>query len=584
MESIAPTWSRTLLRVIFFTTLLVSLLALGMRNSRANPQNNLLPQDQTVPPDDEGEAKLKGYVVSRPQSNDGIGTWVILTTRSITKTVTVDDQTEFDDKKPVENSYVEVKGTIQTGGQTGGQTDGVILAKEIKLKEFRTREVVVRLKKNVIAASFGITYGLTLFKTVLASGDIYLYTLTSSNSGKDIERDSVSKLNNDDAVEWAELNYSGGIPEGHPYRTWRWGGEDPTGYINQHAFDEVNLSPVLQHYRGAGLIIAVLDTGIDLAHPAFEGRLIDGYDMVADDNTPQDEGNGIGWGHGTHVAGIITHMAPEAKIMPVRVLDTDGRGNIFTLAYAIEWAVDNGADVINLSLGTDGDSKTLADTIRSIRKKHNVIIIAAAGNDDSSSVRYPVSYNGVIGVTAVDENGIKADFANFGKEWIDLAAPGMGITSTIIGPEGSGYASWNGTSMAAAFVSGAAALALEKNPNDTPEQIQALLAEHGKPLDALNPKYVGKVGSLLDVAAALIPDLLTPTPTGSPEPINTPTPTTVSSGGNTPTATPATPSASTPVPTPTPTTRTPKPTATSPGTGGGSTDQHVYLPLIVRKR
>jgi thermitase len=583
MENIAPTWSRTLLRVILFTLLLVSLLVLGMRNSRADSQSSSFLQTQTVPQDGDGETKLKGYVVSRPEGDDGIGTWVILTTRAMTKTVMVDSQTGFGDKKPIKNSYVEVKGTIQTGGQP----DGVILAKEIKLKEFRSREVVVRLKPGVIAASFGITYGLTLSKTVLASGDIYLYTLiassivTASSSERNVEREIVSKLSNDAAVEWAELNYSGGIPEGHPYRTWRWGGEDPTGYINQHAFDEVELAPALQLYRGDGLIIAVLDTGIDLNHPAFEGRLIEGYDMVADDAVPQDEGNGMGWGHGTHVAGIITHMAPDAKIMPVRVLDTDGRGNVFTLAYAIEWAVEHGADVINLSLGTDGDSKTLADTIRTVRKKHNVIIIAAAGNDDSSAARYPVSYNGVIGVTAVDENGVKADFANYGRESIDLAAPGMGITSTIIGPEGSGYASWNGTSMAAAFVSGAAALAREKNPGDSPEQIQALLTDHGKPLDALNPKYIGKVGSLLNVAAALVPELLTPTPTGSPEPTATPTPTTTVVGGNTPT--PTTIGANTPVPTSTPTTGTPKPTATSPGTGGGAS-QHIYLPLIAKRR
>jgi len=239
-----------------------------------------------------------------------------------------------------------------------------------------------------------------------------------------------------------------------------------------------------------------------------------GYDMVDDDADPEDEGDGMGWGHGTHIAGIVAHMSPQSKLLPVRVLNSNGRGNTFALAYAIQWAVEHGANVINLSLGADANSRVLHEVIDDAIKQ-GVIVVAAAGNNDTSTPQFPASWPGVIGVTAVDAENAKAEFAAYGADWVDLAAPGVGITSTIVGPLGSGYASWSGTSMSTGFVSGAAALARQRWPAAPVTEIQQLLTAHTRNVDAINPTYIGQLGGLLDVAAALAVAQPVPTPTPS---------------------------------------------------------------------
>ncbi|HMN30921.1 MAG TPA: S8 family serine peptidase, partial [Caldilineaceae bacterium] len=161
-------------------------------------------------------------------------------------------------------------------------------------------------------------------------------------------------------------------------------------------------------------------------------------------------------------------------MMPVRVLEPNGRGTTLKLALGIEWAVQNGADVLNISLGTIYYSFLLRDVIRRAEAA-GVVVVAAAGNKGQNQIQYPAGYASVIGVTAVDAGNIKASFANFGANWVDLAGPGVGITSTIIGPQGSGYASWSGTSMATPFISGGAALARQKHPSATPAAISELL-------------------------------------------------------------------------------------------------------------
>ena len=222
-------------------------------------------------------------------------------------------------------------------------------------------------------------------------------------------------------------------------------------------------------YSGTNIVVAVLDTGIDATHPDIRGRVLPGIDLVNDDAIPQDgpepgQPDGPEEGHGTHVSGIVLLVAPESKILPVRVLDVDGRGETFMLAYAIDWAVANGADVINLSLGLDADAMVLKTAIANAQR-HGVLITAAAGNDNVVTPQYPAVYPGVVAVTALDEANHKADFANYGADWIDLAAPGVSITSTIPVSGDIMYAPWSGTSMAVPFVSGAAALLRQHFPD-----------------------------------------------------------------------------------------------------------------------
>jgi subtilisin family serine protease len=182
------------------------------------------------------------------------------------------------------------------------------------------------------------------------------------------------------------------------------------------------------------------------------------------------------------------------------------------LAYAIEWATQQpGVKVINLSLGTDGDSQTVHDAIEKAIQQ-GIIVVAAAGNDDTEAVQYPAGYENVIGVTAVDASSKKASFANYGKDWVDISAPGVGIMSTMISADGPGYASWSGTSMATAFVSGAAALVAQKFDMQahSANLMVNQLTQTGLVVDADNPQYAGKIGRQLDISAALgvVPSLV----------------------------------------------------------------------------
>ncbi|MCX6049808.1 MAG: S8 family serine peptidase [Chloroflexi bacterium] len=450
------------------------------------------------------ERDFRGIVVVAPANQ--IGQWIFQNGQGVTQTITADAYTIFDHGIPVVGQWAETQSTPQQ--------NGTLLAKRIRPDDFETRELVARLSTGVLSSTIASRYDLVPESTLLASGNIYLFTTPDS-----VEEDRTRQMAADPDVIWAELNFVGRIPTGNPARVFHWGGTDPSGYVNQNAFSQVDLAAGLARYQGQGSIVAVLDTGVDLTHPSLLGHLVSGRDMVADDDIPQDEGDGLGWGHGTHIAGVIAQIAPASQIMPVRVLDSNGRGNTFTLAYAVEWAVNHGANVINLSLGTDADSRVLHEAIDNALL-HNVVVVAAAGNDNSNAKRYPVGYAGVIGVTAVDGANVKADFANYGATWVDIAAPGVGITSTIITAQGSGYASWSGTSMATSFVSGAAALARQKFPLANPLTITQVLRATARNIDVLNPAYVGQVGGILDIGAALA---ATPDVSSTPTPLATPT-------------------------------------------------------------
>ncbi|MGP4081122.1 S8 family peptidase [Pseudalkalibacillus sp. R45] len=221
--------------------------------------------------------------------------------------------------------------------------------------------------------------------------------------------------------------------------------------------------------------IAVVDTGVDYNHPDLDGKVLEGYDFVDDDNDAIDENE-----HGTHVAGIaaantdngegIAGLAPEASILPVRVLDADGSGSLDDVAQGIRYAADQGAQVINLSLGGAVGTQTLEDAVNYAWEQGSVVI-AAAGNSSSPLPSYPAFYENAIAVAATDQNDTIAYFSNYGT-WVDIAAPGVDIYSTI--PNG-GYASYSGTSMASPVVAGVAGLLAAQGKNA--EQIRTALEE-----------------------------------------------------------------------------------------------------------
>lgn len=266
------------------------------------------------------------------------------------------------------------------------------------------------------------------------------------------------------------------------------------------------------------LVVALLDTGIDLNHPEFAGRLLPGFDFVNNDSTPADDN-----GHGTHVAGIvaagidngigIAGIAGRSKLLPVKVLNAKNQGYWSNVAKGITWAVDRGAQVINLSIGGSTNVQSMRDAV-AYALAHNVLVVAAAGNENTSSARYPASYEDVLSVAGWTANGSRWPLSNYSVN-VDLMAPGATIYSSIwITPSTSSYQSLSGTSMAAPHVTGVTALMLSRNPNLTPVELRAILQNTA--LDVGAPgvdEYTGhgRIDALAALAAVTPTALLTPT-------------------------------------------------------------------------
>ncbi len=299
-------------------------------------------------------------------------------------------------------------------------------------------------------------------------------------------------------VVYAEPNYLGEEPEGIARSSWS-SGDDENGYASQWAPDTIRLPEAHTISRGAGITVAVLDTGADLDHPALAGRLVQGIDFVDGDLDPSEEGvygQDIAFGHGTHVAGLIALAAPDAKIMPLRILRPDGRGNSWLLAQAIRYAATSGARVINISYSVHKRSLLLEDVLGEVMSAvPGAVVAAAAGNSGPSTApEYPAAEGvpGLIAVAASTRSDRLADFSTRGS-WVDLAAPGDRIVSSV--PDNT-YGTWSGTSMAAPLVAGTAALVRAANPELSPaavvERITATAAE-----------IAGPVPHRIDAAAAV---------------------------------------------------------------------------------
>jgi subtilase family protein len=283
--------------------------------------------------------------------------------------------------------------------------------------------------------------------------------------------------------------------------TWRLGG----AYFAQPAIPKVRIPQARAVTEGLNEVIAILDTGVDPNHPLFAPNithinLVEDYTVLPpvagaleSRNGLDDDGDGVvdrGFGHGTHVAGIVFTGARKATLRIYKVLDDEGRGTAFGLALAIKAAADYGVHVINLSLRLDGDDTEVHHAIDYCTGL-GIAVVASAGNGATDEPQYPAAYDGVISVTAVDNNDVKAPFANFGST-VDLSAPGVEIISTIPGYYGTGkYAIASGSSMATAFVSAAVALAHAHQPSWTPQQAAAYVVARTVDISAQNPSALG---------------------------------------------------------------------------------------------
>jgi len=248
------------------------------------------------------------------------------------------------------------------------------------------------------------------------------------------------------------------------------------------------------------VVIAVVDSGADLNHPDLKANIVPGYNVLSQGQTPPQDDNG----HGTHASGIaaavgdnrigVTGACPHCHLMPVKALDSEGSGTGFDVAVGVVWAVDNGASVINMSLGGEESDPTLERAVKYALSR-NVVVVVAAGNEHTDKPMYPAALPGVISVGSVTADRVKSDFSNFGN-WVSVMAPGSNILSTM--PMSSVFMTTNegykneydfmdGTSMASPMVAGIVGLIRSRHPELTPAQIKARL--EGTAIDLGDPGF-----------------------------------------------------------------------------------------------
>jgi serine protease len=332
-----------------------------------------------------------------------------------------------------------------------------------------------------------------------------IYLATGEATHPRATRRLLQRLQREALVEYAHPNYqfqAAFVPN------------DPL-YSQQWNLRAIRMPEAWEISQGEGVTVAVVDTGVTRVPDLAQTEFVKGYDFVDDDEDPTDLN-----GHGTHVAGTLAQstnnalgvagVAFKAKIMPVRVLDANGFGSLSDVVEGIRYAVDHGATVINLSLGSRASARLMEEAVAYAHSK-GVTVVAAAGNENSSQVSYPARYPHVIAVSATGPDGTKAPYSNYGVG-VDIAAPGgaktpehpeYGILQQTINrrnPDEPVFAYFQGTSMAAPHVAGVAALIQAQGIKD-PDKVEAILKRSAAPVPGDKQNFYG--AGLLDAARAL---------------------------------------------------------------------------------
>lgn len=271
---------------------------------------------------------------------------------------------------------------------------------------------------------------------------------------------------------------------------------------------------------GAGVTVAVVDTGVDPSHPDLQGQVLIGYDFLNDDADPKDDN-----GHGTRMSGIIgairnnaegvSGVAPDATILSVKALDAQGYGPYSAVANGIVYAVDHGARVVNLSLVGTAPSSILQAAV-DYAAAQDVVVVAAAGNYGTDVPGYPAASSGAVAIAAVDDTDGHPSFSNYGA-WVSVAAPGVDVVTTTLD---GGYSPSSGTSPAAAFASGIFALLRAAQPSLTRSEAVARVQQGTRDLGTAGwDPYFG--WGRVDAYAALVPgEHAAPPPDSTPPTIN----------------------------------------------------------------
>ena len=271
-------------------------------------------------------------------------------------------------------------------------------------------------------------------------------------------------------------------------------------YMSQSTSSLIHYGETAKQYDGAGVLVAVLDTGISKRNPLLAPHVTRGWNFVNGNSNTDDvpvgiDSNGNGKldedaGHGTMVSGLINRYAQGATLLPVKVLDSDGSGSLWATIQGIRYAVAQGAQVVNMSYGSRQSSPLLAEAIADANAA-GVLIVSAAGNSNSSAPDFPAGYENTLSVGSLDAKNVKASFTNYGS-WLDVVAPGVGLPSTFWNGH---YAAWSGTSFSAPLVSAEAALIFCADPDMSVKKVRRRIIKSASSVDQLNRPFAGLLGS-----------------------------------------------------------------------------------------
>jgi subtilisin family serine protease len=341
-------------------------------------------------------------------------------------------------------------------------------------------------------------------------------------------------------IQWFEVNTSITLPNVGQFGVLHIiSGVAPDWYKNQPAWQIMHAQNALAYSRGRGVIIADLNSQVDSTHPAIARHLTGGFDFVTGKPTgysvlnqssasfmdqssasfmdqssasfmdqfsaglfnllglPVASSNPA-YSHGTECAGVVAAIAPDSLIMPLRVFDGNGQADLFSIAKAIRYGVQHGAQVINMSFGTLTNSNAIRSSI-TYAQGLNVTLVASAGNNNTSSPQYPAAYSGVITTAATQINDAKASFSNYGPSVV-VDAPGVNI---MLPYPGGMYSVVSGTSFSAPAVAGTAALIRSLRTTGTTASITGSAVN----INSENPGYVNQLGyGRIDVLHAVKPN------------------------------------------------------------------------------
>jgi thermitase len=422
-------------------------------------------------------------------------------------------------------------------GRKGVSQDRAISSRALRTADsrpnFRTRsrrfapgQVLVKFKSELgepLLEATSRAYGLKKIGQIPGL-EIYKFQIPQAFSVEAM----VYALKQNPDVEYAEPNYTAriAVTPNDPYFRYQYallntGQEVGTGAPKGTSGDDIEATKAWDETKGsASATIAIVDTGVDMLHPDLKNKIASpGKDFVNNDNDATDDN-----GHGTMVAGIaaadtnnnegIAGVAWNCKILPVKVIDAEGSGFYDAIVAGVRWAADNGASVINMSIGGEDAADSLRDAVKYAHDK-GVVVCAAAGND-GSSVLYPAAYDAyVLAVAATDYNDVRASWSNFGPQ-IDVAAPGVRVACTVPtwfwaanggSSSNAPYAFADGTSMSAPQVTGLAALIKGLKPSLSTDNVMDVIRFSSD--DVNSGQFKGKDDYIgygrINMARALVP-------------------------------------------------------------------------------